>query len=418
MSVHASRPTLFAALRHARAATGAALLAVGVVSLTGTTACSDAPTPDCFERDSFGRCVIPGPDINLAVTCTNLPDGALRATYSFTPTITGTSNYTVMATGLPAGLTVSAATGEIVGVPEETGTFSNIELTVDSTSTDDSVTVTCEQLVVNDALTFDPAMTEKGCVDVDEDVFSMLSGGTGAPVQCALDPVSSPSPTCPIRDGNGVIPAGLTFDDASCQATGSITEDSLGTWAWIVELDQNGAKLYVPFCATNEPPTYHDVSIDAVGGMDPLLPLSVQYDPAAALDVGGTDPDALPAPIFSVDAGSNCATDGCNNYGYSFAVSCSPFDSPFSAQPSASLDDGAGATIGFTHSLGLSTQGNTVAMQGDAATPNRDFTTRPFVVDFTIDYCTAGDATTCDDDNIAANAQTRFNYAVIAWPQP
>jgi hypothetical protein len=407
-----------AALRPAAHAAVVAALTLGAAALVGASGCADAPTPDCFQRDSFGRCVIPGPEINLGVTCATLPAGALRATYSFTPTITGTSNYTVMASGLPTGLTVSAVTGEINGVPEETGTFSNIEITVQSTSTDDTATVTCGSLVVNDALTFDPGMTEKGCVDTDEDVLSMLSGGTGATVQCALDPVSTPSATCPIRDGNGVLPAGLSFDDADCSATGSITEDSLGTWAWIVELDQDGAKIYVPFCATNEPTTYHTVSVDAVGAMDPLLPLTVEYDPTLPFAIGGSDPDALAAPVFSVDAGTNCATDGCTNYGYDFSVSCSPFDSPFSAQPSASLDDGSGTVIGFTHTMQLSTQGNTVEMQGDAATPNRDFSTRPFVFDFTIDYCTAGDSTSCDDTNIAANAQTRFNYAVIAWPAP
>ena len=52
-----------------------------------------------------------------------IPKGAVGSAYSFTPTITkGTSPYTWTATGLPTGLSIDSATGEISGIPAATGT--------------------------------------------------------------------------------------------------------------------------------------------------------------------------------------------------------------------------------------------------------------------------------------------------------
>ena len=51
-----------------------------------------------------------------------IPKGAVGSAYSFTPAVTkGTSPYTWTATGLPAGLSIDSATGEISGVPAATG---------------------------------------------------------------------------------------------------------------------------------------------------------------------------------------------------------------------------------------------------------------------------------------------------------
>ena len=52
-----------------------------------------------------------------------IPKGAVGSAYSFTPIVTkGTSPYTWTATGLPTGLSIDSATGEISGVPTATGT--------------------------------------------------------------------------------------------------------------------------------------------------------------------------------------------------------------------------------------------------------------------------------------------------------
>ena len=52
-----------------------------------------------------------------------IPKGAVGSAYSFTPTVTkGSSPYTWTATGLPTGLSINSATGEISGIPTATGT--------------------------------------------------------------------------------------------------------------------------------------------------------------------------------------------------------------------------------------------------------------------------------------------------------
>ena len=59
-----------------------------------------------------------------------IPKGAVGSAYSFTPTVTkGTSPYTWSATGLPAGLSIDSATGEISGIPTATG-VSAVSVTV------------------------------------------------------------------------------------------------------------------------------------------------------------------------------------------------------------------------------------------------------------------------------------------------
>ena len=51
-----------------------------------------------------------------------IPKGAVGSAYSFTPAVTkGTSPYTWTAVGLPAGLSIDSATGEISGIPSATG---------------------------------------------------------------------------------------------------------------------------------------------------------------------------------------------------------------------------------------------------------------------------------------------------------
>ncbi len=59
-----------------------------------------------------------------------IPKGAVGSAYSFTPTVTkGTSPYTWTATGLPTGLSINSATGEISGIPAAMGT-SAVSVTV------------------------------------------------------------------------------------------------------------------------------------------------------------------------------------------------------------------------------------------------------------------------------------------------
>jgi Putative Ig domain len=81
----------------------------------------------------------------LSITTTSLPNGTVGSSYTATLMATGgTGSYTWSATGLPAGLSVTATTGVISGTPTATGTF-----TVDATVTDGAGTTASATLALH-----------------------------------------------------------------------------------------------------------------------------------------------------------------------------------------------------------------------------------------------------------------------------
>jgi hypothetical protein len=61
----------------------------------------------------------------ITVTPAQLPQGSVGTAYNQTPSVSGApsgSTYTWSATGLPAGLTINAASGAITGTPTAIGT--------------------------------------------------------------------------------------------------------------------------------------------------------------------------------------------------------------------------------------------------------------------------------------------------------
>src|SRR5690606_18260068 len=119
-------------------------------------------------------------------------------------------------------------------------------------------------------------------------------------------------------DGNGRLAPGISFNASSCTHSGSITGDRRGTWVWMVEVSQSGYTTRVPFCATNDVDTFHDISVTALSdAQSDLIPGLLEYAPEASVSFGGGEWQwAIEDPA--------CPGPDCNSYGFRFAVTCSP----------------------------------------------------------------------------------------------
>ena len=390
------------------------ILATSGLLAFGSSCSRDQIAPDCFFEDANG-CLPPagGPGGGaLALECGMPPVGAIGAQYSHTvASFSGPQNAVFQADGLPAGLSMAGG-GQIVGVPEETGTFS-ATVTVTDTESGRSVSDTCSDFIVENRLDHDlfdlPDLAPLGCVPVGGDIDNHLIGGDGTPVTCSME--TGDSDGCPNGDGNGIIPDGVSFDPQTCMSSGTPNDEHGGTYAWIVRVEQSGVVLHVPFCATQPVDGFfHDVDY-LHGGMsrDLVAPLIVSYDPEAPLSLGngmGTDPQ--------VEVTAACPDQSCNFWGYTVSITCSPFDPPFDFENSGALFDDMNNRIGFFHGTEVSTQGMNVGDQ-----PNGN---RTWIVHFREWYCTTtpADEALCDKDignNVKDNAQTRYTWPVIAVPQ-
>ena len=395
----------------------AAGVAVPMLALA-TTSCSRAElAPDCFQIDpATGVCLVPYPgasDVTIACEAdTTFPDAALGADYSFNLndiTMGGTGLYNSWeVTGLPPGLSVDENSGEITGTPGGMADIAYQDIRVrmvDAGSGEAYDFESCGEIIVNARLNANQARNEPNhCVPYDsskEEMIAILNdidlglmGGDGTEITCRG--FTDNGPPCPLGDGNGRPPPGISFDDETCEHSGAITGDVLGTWVWMVEIEQSGATTTVPFCASNDVDTFHDVVVtrDAIP-QTALVPGLYEYDPTSALSFGNgqyqwdiIDPACVNDP-----------TD-CNSYGFRFDVTCSPFDPPF-------VLGAANTSTGLTHGL-----------TANGPTPADKFATRPFVASFEMSYCTSANGADCDvmSGNFDQNAQTQYHFDVVGYP--
>ena len=377
-----------------------------------TTVTTDAPTTTLVTTDE--------PPPALMVDCGALPKGAQGAEYQHQPTASGgVPKYTWAASGLPDGLAIHPASGEISGVPTTPGEFT-VELTV--TDLEDNVaTASCPALTVGDQLNvdYDALAADGPCVAAggDKTILDYITGGDGSPITCST----------PAGSGDGKVPTGLGVDGQSCAIVGTIGESRYGNWAWIVAAEQSGVKVFAPYCAkqTQQAPKAYAISGDHSGQMDNALePMVVDFDPDQPLRFDG-DAD----PRFEVKKGT-CG-DSCF-FGFLYRVTMSPFGTgecksdedgcsglcPLVAD--ANEPDGDKAIqcsllplmgtpkIGFSHEMWA---------KGDV--PPEEFKTRPFVVQWSIDYCLSNAAPDCQGkDAILANGDnSSFEFPVIFRPQ-
>lgn len=388
-------------------------------SVTATEGATDSEGTDTTSTsvDPTTTTVGPAP---LTVDCGAPPGAAQGAKYSHAPKASGgVPGYEWSATGLPAGLTINANTGLISGVPTESGDF-NIELTVSDVSGMEATT-SCPALAVGgpfsldwDALSGDgPCIAEGG----GKTILDYVTGGDGSPITCKVSTGA----------GAGKLPTGLSVDASTCEIAGAMGETRYGSFAWIVEAEQAGVKVYAPYCAVQPMKAAKAYTIEGShsGGDDnALVPLVVPFEPGQPLLLDG-DAD----PLFEVTKGQ-CG-DACF-FGFLFRVTPSPLgtgactedaDGCFGLCPlvaDANAPDGdkqiqcsllpkmGSPKIGFAHEMWA---------KGDA--PAEAFQQRAFVVQWSIDYCLSNQAADCQGkDNILANGGgTNLEFPVIFRPQ-
>jgi len=369
------------------------------------------PTTGTTETSTTG----PEPE-PLTVDCKAPPLGAKAAKYSHQPAAAGgVPGYSWTATGLPAGLSIDANTGEISGTPEEAGDFV-FELGV-TDSAGAMAATSCQGVTINDQLGVDLGAMTGPCITAGESIADYLVGGDGSPLECSA----------PQGLGDGVLPAGLTIDKESCEIKGTITETRYGTWAWIVRARQSGVDVFAPYCATQDKQAakaYKIVGSHSGQQDNELDPLVLKAKVEAPLRLDG---DADPA--FVVDKGA------CGNscfFGFAYKVSPSPFgtgacnddkDKCFGLCPlvadanepdgdkqiSCSLVPAMGQKTGFAHEMWA---------KGDPVPVG--FATRPFVLQWSVDYCLSEVQAQCaGKDAILANGDgSNLEFAVIVRPQP
>lgn len=172
-----------------------------------------------------------------SISTTSLPDGELKSAYTAT-TLQATGSPTFKAVGLPAGLKLNAATGEITGAPSKTGSFAvqvtatnsfgsdNAVLTIKVTNPDAGTNVAPELVsqpfafpnpaITNEKVTFTAAAT-----DSNKDNLSFvwtIKDSNGAEVAKVAG--ASTSYTFTTADAYTV---DLVVDDGAATVTGSLS---------------------------------------------------------------------------------------------------------------------------------------------------------------------------------------------------
>lgn len=370
----------------------------------------DELAPDCFRIDpNTNECLIPDPGGTApGINCETFPTGAVGAEYSFTPEVGGGSgNFSMWAaTGLPAGLSIDPNSGEISGVPSGATTATGITISMFDAGKGESYEASCGDMQINEALSAGRVAGETNhCLDASAsmaDMLALLDGGDGTEISCGAISNNPDSATCPLGDGNGRLPPGISFNASSCTHAGTITGDRRGTWVWMVPITQSGYTTAVPFCATNDVDSFHDITLTANGepGSD-IQPALYEFNPNADLSFGTGDYQ------WAIDDPA-CPGGGCNTFGFRFNVTCSPFD--VDAPWQVTLSPSAGTDTGLTHE-----------MTATGPAQEAKFDGRPWVASFEMSYCTSGDAGTCDttnSDQFEQNAQTRYHFDVVGYPTP
>ena len=390
------RPRVDASFIYVPVAAPAAGLLLCAAALLGACT-SDLDAPDAYSEPS----ITAGNDTagSLDLDCEAFPLGAVGADYDHTPEVSSMDDgtRTWIAETLPEGLEIDESSGRISGSPTTAGTTS-----VDFTVMDSSgmAATTCD-IVINDALDVDQALV------LDEVPFCLRPGeqtlldlvvdetGDGTPIRCDSDGGT----------GNGRRPAGISVNAETCAIEGTITDDRLGTWVFIVRGTQSGAEVFVPYCVTNDAPGGYDVTVDhsalSDNGIDStLVPVFRTFNPDAALAVG-TDDD----PLFTITSPDDCGAS-CF-FGFAFNINASPFDADTFSITNTEIMSGANGPEGFTH--GLTIGGPQV---------EEAFRDRPWTVNIALDYCLSDTEGRCDGaQNVRTNGDAGLEFSILMVPE-
>ncbi len=351
----------------------------------------------------------------LVVDCGAPPPGAVGAEYSHMPTVEGgVPGYSWSAEGLPEGLEINGFTGAITGEPAVSGDFT-VELTVED-SEGMTAMATCAGLAVADGLSVDLSGLEGPCITGAGSLLDYVQGGDGGAITCSV----------PGGTGNGKLPAGITVNPETCAIEGSISETRYGTWAWIVEASQSGVEIHVPYCATQDeqaPGAYTITGMHSGGAGDALTPATADFAPGELLKFDG---DGEPRFEITTECGNACF------YGYVYAVSSSLFgggpckeDSdgcyglcPLVDDPNEEDGDKQG-NCSLLPAMGFPKEGFVHEMWSKGDVPSASFENRPWIVQWSIDYCISTDDSACKtkSDILENGSGSNLEFAVIMRPK-
>ena len=248
---------------------------------------------------------------------------------------TGAMTYSVSAGSLPAGLSLSAATGAITGTPSASGTFN---FTITATDTVGATGSRAYTLTVNGSLAVTPASLPAATIGSAYSQSVTSTGGTG---------------TVTLSLSAGSLPAGLSFNAATGAISGTPTAsgsfnftimatDSLGaTGSTAYSFTVNTVTLTVnPVSLPNwTQGVAYSQTITASGGTG-----STTYSASGALPIGlslnsssgaitGT-PSALGTFNFTITVTDSLGSTGARAYGVTInpALSISPVSLPATTQ--------------------------------------------------------------------------------------
>ncbi len=357
--------------------------------VTGSTGGGESSTGFDTIADGEGGGTTAAPVVE--VLCGELPLAAVGAEYdhAFAVDPDGSWNWTV--DGLPQGLTVSPISGSLSGAPEEEGAF---ELTVAVDGAMGMGETTCT-LEVGPALSADLSVLARPCLGPQDALEDLLVGGDGSPVTCSTG----------TGNGDGTRPEAVTVNEDSCAIEGEPTEDEYGTWVWMTEVEQSGARIHVPYCVTQDTPTEgsFDISMTFGGDAEALLePLVGTFAVGEPLAFGGEGD-----PAFLVLGG--CGPSSCY-YAFNFVVGPSPFggecgqENCFGLAPSSVVDDMDGNPAGFQHEM----------FAYGPEVPDT-FEGRPFVLPWNLTYCIGETNDDCQD--VLADAGGRVHISLLMTPE-
>lgn len=380
-------------LRHLLASTGPVLLA-----LTGCTT-TDLPAPTNFEILEP-----PPPPNELVLGCETIPLTANGAMFSYTPEVSGLIDevsYVYSAEGLPDGLEIDAGSGQISGtVTADPGSYT-FEITIEETDVErEPYSARTECILEVNArlsapLTIDTVALgdDPYCLRPGDSLREFVATGTG----------DGSAITCAFRGGkgNGRLPQGVEVDPDTCTLTGSIDEDRYGTWVFIMEGQQSGASVHVPYCVTNDVAQGYEITADHSGETDvALTPIVRTYDPTASFFIVADRED----PRVNVVSPESCV-DSCF-YRYSFQRTAAPIDdATYTLEPDGLIRDDMMNPLGFFHELRVA----------GPAVPE-EFRERPWVLSSAISYCITDDEGGCADP--AADGDAAFELSLIMVPDP
>lgn len=364
--------------------------------------------PTCFSTNASGECIEPASGLALTVDCSALPRAVATANYEYivphVPLPVGHLS-AWQATGLPKGLKLDQG-GVIRGRPQKQGRYTNISVTLRDLTSERSVTARCQALEVFAPLKIDLSKTKMGCISPDDNLTTLVSGGTGEALFCKVPTLPNAGAGCPHGIGNGAMPAGLSVNK-DCSIAGNIASSNPhnGTFVWIVELQQSGTQRFVPFCATHSNRPDHKVQLIKSGEViDYRVPHRVEFDPESSIQIGSHE-----NPRIRVT--SECLNQSCNRRGVSVAGTCSPLDYSVTRMLSRveEILRNNRQIVGLTHGFNLHSGGQKLKDLGLGE--------RPWVMSLNSRYCTSaqvGDRPACD---VAGALESNITWSVIAWPR-